>query len=227
VAEVDCTLSIELDAKYSKAYFRRAQARFYLKKHAEAKRDYEEVLRLEPGNRDAQRELVKLEELIEGHCRVFPITKTEAQKSTKPLKLIRIEEIGGETVNQLELEKNLNELKQRTKLDAKDERLFKTADLGEKHEDKSGSSSIIPASVVKIEEVGDVNETSSPALCPVKSDVGKTVAYKNLTTVEADFSKKSTSVIIPDRPVNGYQFKKDWQFLNNNLDNLAVYFKVK
>lgn len=32
--------------------------------------------------------------------------------------------------------------------------------------------------------------------------------------------------VIPNASTNGYQFKKDWQLLANNLEDLAKYFKV-
>ena len=47
------------------------------------------------------------------------------------------------------------------------------------------------------------------------------IVSQNKTTTTTTTSKQ-----IPDVPTNGYQFRKDWQFLNNNLDNLALYFKV-
>jgi len=31
---------------------------------------------------------------------------------------------------------------------------------------------------------------------------------------------------VPGVPSNGYQFKKDWQYLNDNFEHLSEYFKV-
>jgi hypothetical protein len=216
VAEVDCTLSIELDPKYTKAYLRRAQARFKLSRPREAKLDYEEVLKLEPNNKEAQSECIKIEDLIEGHRRIFPINKTDEQKSKKPLRVIKIEEIGGESANQVELERNLNELKQRTKLDAKDEKLFDTSEI---KSDKTSQTQ----SRIKIEEIAEMLENvqvKSEVVAKVKSDKEKESIVR-VAPVESDIKK-----VIPERPVNGYQFKKDWQFLSDNIENLAVYFKV-
>ena len=59
-AEADCNLAISLDETYAKAYLRRAAARSHLGKLQESMADYEEVLSLEPGNRQATEELQKI-----------------------------------------------------------------------------------------------------------------------------------------------------------------------
>lgn len=74
-AEVDCTLAIGLDAKYSKAYHRRATARVKLGKLEEAKKDYEELLKLEPNSQLVKIELQKLEQQVESRNLVFAIEK--------------------------------------------------------------------------------------------------------------------------------------------------------
>ena len=56
-AEADCNQSLSLDASYTKAFLRRAAARFQLGRIQEAEADYREVLRLEPNNKQAQDEL--------------------------------------------------------------------------------------------------------------------------------------------------------------------------
>uniref|UniRef100_A0A3Q1HJB0 RNA polymerase II-associated protein 3 n=1 Tax=Anabas testudineus TaxID=64144 RepID=A0A3Q1HJB0_ANATE len=63
VAESDCNLAIALDANYFKAYARRGAARFALKKYESALEDYETVLKLDPGNVEAQNELKKIKEV--------------------------------------------------------------------------------------------------------------------------------------------------------------------
>ncbi|XP_044042426.1 RNA polymerase II-associated protein 3 [Siniperca chuatsi] len=66
VAESDCNLAIALDSNYFKAYARRGAARFALKKYESALEDYEMVLRLDPGNVEAQNEVKKIKETL-GH----------------------------------------------------------------------------------------------------------------------------------------------------------------
>ncbi|RNA24185.1 RNA polymerase II-associated 3-like [Brachionus plicatilis] len=184
-AEVDCTTSIELDSKYTKAYHRRATARFKLGKFEEARKDYEMVLKLEPSSKLAQSELGKLEQLIESRNLVFPVCKREEEKSKKALKRILIEEINDESVEKDQVKKNLEQINQKIVLTPKDESLFS---LGGKEEDK------IAEKVDKIE-----------------------LEEKNEIKIE----RKA----IPDAPSNGYQLKKDWQLLNNSMEDLATYFK--
>lgn len=90
VAESDCNLAIALDSNYFKAYARRGAARFALKKYESALEgdklfkgldhlsnvravrwqyesylwtDYEMVLKLDPGNLEAQNEMKKIKEV--------------------------------------------------------------------------------------------------------------------------------------------------------------------
>lgn len=186
-AEVDCTSSIKLDSKYTKAYHRRATARFKLGKFEEARQDYEMVLKLEPNSKLAQSELNKLEQIVESRNLVFPIVKRDEEKSTKPLRRVFIEEINDESVEKQQVKKNLEQINQKIVLTAKDENLFnvETKKEEEKIVEKFKKIELVEKNEIKIE---------------VKS--------------------------IPDAPKNGYQFKKDWQLLNKNMDNLAIYFKV-
>uniref|UniRef100_A0A8C4HWX3 RNA polymerase II-associated protein 3 n=1 Tax=Dicentrarchus labrax TaxID=13489 RepID=A0A8C4HWX3_DICLA len=62
VAESDCNLAIALDSNYFKAYARRGAARFALEKYESALEDYEIVLKLDPGNLEAQNEMKKIKE---------------------------------------------------------------------------------------------------------------------------------------------------------------------
>jgi len=59
-AEADCTLALSIDPTYVKALQRRASARTGLGKLSQAVTDYDEVLRLESGNKAAQAERSKL-----------------------------------------------------------------------------------------------------------------------------------------------------------------------
>ncbi|XP_057711114.1 RNA polymerase II-associated protein 3 isoform X2 [Corythoichthys intestinalis] len=101
-AEEDCTTAISLDDTYSKAFARRATARVALGKLEEARKDFQEVLKLEPGNKQAQTELQKLPkdvvlQISDSSQRrtVQPVDKPAHLRSTKPMKRIDIEEVSG------------------------------------------------------------------------------------------------------------------------------------
>lgn len=101
-AEQDCSAAVALDVTYSKAFARRATARVSLGKIKDAIEDFEQVLKLEPGNKQALNEIEKLKtELRASGCLVTeekriiqPINKPEHLRSTKPLRRIDIQEVG-------------------------------------------------------------------------------------------------------------------------------------
>jgi tetratricopeptide (TPR) repeat protein len=94
--EADCTLAIQLDKNYLKAYYRRALARIELGKIELARQDLEYVIAREPANNDAKTKLDEMNknEEIKRLGRIYPLqTKPIEKRSTKPLKRIEIEEI--------------------------------------------------------------------------------------------------------------------------------------
>uniref|UniRef100_A0A8K9X0Z1 RNA polymerase II-associated protein 3 n=1 Tax=Oncorhynchus mykiss TaxID=8022 RepID=A0A8K9X0Z1_ONCMY len=62
VAESDCNLSIALDSNYFKAFARRGASRFALQHYESALEDYVMVLKLDPGNLEAHKEVMKCKE---------------------------------------------------------------------------------------------------------------------------------------------------------------------
>ncbi len=129
-AEVDCTLAITLDPKYIKAYHRRGTARLALKRYNEAKEDFENVLKLEPFNKAAQQELIKIEKELESMTLVFAVDKPAEKRSDKPLKRILIQEINVDVDKKLEAARN--EIKSKVKLNENDEKLFSLNEKVEK-----------------------------------------------------------------------------------------------
>lgn len=68
-AEQDCSASIKIDPKYVKSYFRRGLARKHLNKLEEAIDDFQDVLTLEPGNKQAIEELREISKIKESRKR--------------------------------------------------------------------------------------------------------------------------------------------------------------
>ena len=198
-----------------KAYHRRATCRTHLKKYEEAKKDIEMILKIEPNNKIAQQELFKLEQLAEDRHLVFPILKKEVEKSKKPLKRIEIQEINDESSEQIELEKNLS---QRTQLNTKEQTLF---DLKSTKEENKNSK------IVEVTEIENVKPVEKPSEKLAEKLAEKVVAPQKESKILADSTViKSSKRAVPNAPSNGYQFRKDWQFLSDNLEDLATYFKV-
>ncbi|CAK6959849.1 RNA polymerase II-associated protein 3 isoform X1 [Scomber scombrus] len=81
VAESDCNLAIALNSKYFKAFTRRGAARFALKKYDSALQDYETVLKLDPGNLEAQNEVKKIKEVLEQQASTTPSEIAQPQET--------------------------------------------------------------------------------------------------------------------------------------------------
>ncbi|XP_072311154.1 RNA polymerase II-associated protein 3 [Eucyclogobius newberryi] len=94
VAESDCNLAIALDSKYLKAFLRRGAARYAQKKYESALEDYEIVLKLDPGNTEAQNEVKKIKEIVGSNIAPLPeeTALTKEAPDVDPEQLKQIEE---------------------------------------------------------------------------------------------------------------------------------------
>ncbi|CAH1785180.1 unnamed protein product [Owenia fusiformis] len=135
-AERDCSIAIQLDPTYVKAYARRATARKGLEKWRDSKSDFEKVLALESSNKEAKAELEKLDKKInppplpteDTTGMVKAIYKPPNMRSKKPLIRLDIEEIGVDNEEQKRTEQ-IKEVKSsqsevKHKMVEKDEKLF-------------------------------------------------------------------------------------------------------
>lgn len=204
-AELDCSLSLNLDSKYVKAIHRRATCRQKLKKFEEAKKDLEALLKLEPNNKLAQTELNQVLQLIDSRQLVFPVNKREQDKSKKELKRILIEEINDDSTERAVVEKQQEEIKQRMEFNSADEKLF---DL----------TKISTPDKPKIEEISEAFEEKVSIKKTIEPVVEKACEPKKPSVI-------ITKKVIPEVPKNGYQFRKDWQLLSSNYEDLEAYFK--
>lgn len=86
-AQKDCTKSLDLDRSYTKAYFRRAQARRNLGMYREARKDLEAVLAFNPNDAETISELKAV---------TLQLRESEKTNETKPKKKLVIEEVEDE-----------------------------------------------------------------------------------------------------------------------------------
>lgn len=103
--ESDCSLAIQLDQNYLKAYYRRALARIQLEKFERAREDLQFILQRDPTNKDAKAQLEQIDrsEQIKRLGRVYPLAeKPKQQRSTKPMKRIEIQEIDTSLITEQE-----------------------------------------------------------------------------------------------------------------------------
>jgi tetratricopeptide (TPR) repeat protein len=109
--EADCTLAIQLDKNYLKAYYRRALARIELEKIDQARQDLEYILSRESSNTDAKNKLdeINKNDEIKRLGRIYPLqNKPIDKRSTKPLKRIEIQEIDTSIISTSEITKKKN-----------------------------------------------------------------------------------------------------------------------
>ncbi|KAJ8245472.1 hypothetical protein GJAV_G00271110 [Gymnothorax javanicus] len=227
-AEEDCSRAIALDATYTKAFARRGSARAALGKLKEARQDFEQVLKLEPGNKHAMEELQKISADAGGsdltaeqtaldqlplRRTVQPINKPQHLRSTKPLRRIEIEEVGGEPPVLEKLEAP----------PCSAPPITVAGDDGKGTSPPVGSPC---AKILKIEEISD-----SPAQPQSKiSEKGRLEAQptkrkEELTSQQAPPPSESDDITVPPLPVNSFQLEADLRKLKNHPEMMYKYLK--
>ncbi|XP_020569692.1 RNA polymerase II-associated protein 3 isoform X2 [Oryzias latipes] len=207
-AEEDCSRAISLDNTYSKAFARRGTARAALRKPLEAKQDFERLLELEPGNKQALNELQRLQRELDSCAlpqadeesqrrTVEPVDKPEHLRSTKPLRRITIEEVGGVSAQ--------------TAAESKSSIQEVVKDSG----DASSPLSTSPiAKMIKIEEIPDSSTGSSARRSdsrPPQEDAAPPPPASS-SSIETD---------LPPPPSNCFQLEADLRKMRNQPQ--AVY----
>ncbi|XP_072529961.1 RNA polymerase II-associated protein 3 isoform X2 [Salminus brasiliensis] len=237
-AEEDCSKAIALDSTYSKAFARRGTARAALGRLAEAKKDFEQVLRLEPGNKQAMNELKKLNmEMTASGLQqvgntqrrtVQPINKPEHLRSTKPMKRIEIEEVGGE----------LTALKepQRSTATGGATRPGLVPSIPASFLERAVEGEASPLSCspsAKIQKIEELSDTLSqpPPKGPKRDSTQQTILpnkEKVTRIIEPTSFSSSSSVqfeVIPPPPTNSFQLEADLRKIGNHLEISYRYFK--
>ncbi|KAM9327425.1 RNA polymerase II-associated protein 3 isoform 2-T2 [Pholidichthys leucotaenia] len=212
-AENDCTKAIFLDCTYSKAFARRGTARAALGKLEEARQDFQQLLKLEPGNKQALNELQKLQietgsdsllQMEDGSERrtVQPIDKPPHLRSTKPLRRIDIEEISGKLMV--------------PKAGPTGTEPFIQEVLSEDEESLSTSPS---AKVIRIEEVADVPSHTSeqPTSQPAQTEA--------VLPPEPSATPPSSGTDLPPPPTSSFQLEADLRKIGNQPQLIYRYLR--
>ncbi|XP_018417092.1 PREDICTED: RNA polymerase II-associated protein 3 [Nanorana parkeri] len=234
-AEEDCTQAIALDTTYGKAYARRGTARIMLGKLKEAKEDFEMVLKLEPGNKQAVSELAKISQELgekvvipiqndfvgenkgkDHRNYVRPIEKPAHLRSTKPLRRMVIEEVGGVTINPGNILTestpcNLNIVSQVEEPSKEDLKV---------QEQISTSPDIPSAKMMKIEEISDVPTPQSNIDNYVLPPTPQPKAIDDTPPLLPPLTTD-----IPGVPTNSFQLEADFRRLKGNQEMLYMYMK--
>ncbi|XP_035257457.1 RNA polymerase II-associated protein 3 [Anguilla anguilla] len=233
-AEEDCSRAIALDATYAKAFARRGSARAALGKPREAREDFEQVLKLEPGNKQAMDELKKVsadaaaggltseQSALDQQTQrrtVQPVHKPPPLRSTKPLRRIEIEEVGGEPP--------VPEKPRGAPSCSTNEGMAPPID-GEGDDGKGASPPIGSpcAKILKIEEISD-SPTQRPDEKPESRNekAEQTKRKEDLASRQAPPPSVSEPVSIPALPMNSFQLEADMRKLKNHPEMMYKYLK--
>ncbi|KAJ8007079.1 hypothetical protein DPEC_G00113840 [Dallia pectoralis] len=230
-AEQDCSKAIALDGTYLKAFARRGTARFGLGLLQQAKEDFEEVLKMEPGNQHALNELKKITdamaiggllatEKITQRRTVEPVYKAPHLQSTKPLRRVDIEEVGGKDLIQ----------KEPSAVFTATSRAQKITSITEINETVQGEASPPPsAKILKIEEIS--NSVSQSHVQGGEGDaVSAQTGKHEQATVSQPIRRPVTTFItecevIPPAPTNSFQLESDFRKIRNNAEAIYKYLK--
>ncbi|XP_072181776.1 RNA polymerase II-associated protein 3-like [Diadema setosum] len=232
-AEKDCDVAISHDCTYVKAYARRGSARVELGKLEEAKKDFEQVLNIEPDNKQAKNEVKRIDKLLkekeeqrrqamEPTNIIQAVDKPPHLRSKKPLKRMIIQEVGYGVE-----EENLKEQ--------------------EKLNDKSNRRDNVPIGIGDSKTMNFRAEQSecvqsTPTIQDVRPD-SKQAEDKEKTKHQTGLSasprshgssvcqrgnhqpRSTTKPAIPVVPSSSYQLQADWKRLKGHPDILSEYFK--
>ncbi|CAL8242394.1 unnamed protein product [Merluccius merluccius] len=229
-AEEDCGTALSLDNTYSKAFARRGTARLALGKLKEAQQDFQELLKLEPGNKQALNELqkIKIESGTTGllgteenapRRTVQPIDKPPHLQSTKPLRRLDIEEVGGEVL-----------VTDEVALGAVPHKSSSSSARG--HTIEGGDNQASPlstspsAKVLKIEEISDVPTQMTPLQGTLRDGVSRQDPAAHLPKAPTTATSSSgKTVALPPPATNSFQFEADLRTIGSQPQQIYKYLR--
>ncbi|XP_067110794.1 RNA polymerase II-associated protein 3 isoform X1 [Osmerus mordax] len=245
-AEEDCSKAIALDDTYSKAFARRGSARAALGLLAGAREDFEQVLKLEPGNKQAFSELQKItadkavsgllttEEHVQKRT-VQAIDKPLHLRSTKPLRRVDIEEVGGKVVRMEELSVGSSAPPAPPSSQPSKSTVSPILSGGQEGETSSPLSTSPSAKVLKIEEVlnlpsptphrgpegdGGSRQDEQPRNEQPRAGQTQTLAPSVSTTTTAD-----TTLGVPPAPSSSFQLETDLRQIRGSPELIYAYLR--
>lgn len=233
-AEEDCATTLSLDSTYSKAFARRGTARLALGKLREAQQDFEELLKLEPGNKQALNELQKIQietgttgllgtEENAPRRTVQPVDKPPHLRSTKPMRRIDIQEVGGEVVGTEGVSREVLSGSAPQKPSLSSAR-GQTETSGDQASPLSTSPS---AKILKIEEISDVPTQTTSHVAP-RDVVSRRDPATRLPGAPATVTAPSSSdgmVALPPPAANSFQFEADLRKIGSQPQQIYKYLR--
>ncbi|XP_014670421.1 PREDICTED: RNA polymerase II-associated protein 3-like isoform X2 [Priapulus caudatus] len=246
-AEADASTSIGLDPTYVKAYARRGTARLARKCLAEARLDFEQVLTLEPDNRQAKADILKIENFLEKSKPTPDLEESQPEKADEgrlskklPAKL----DVVPGLVMPIDKSVHLRSKKPLTRISIdeydEDEHISlvetekppetsqtKQATAGDRLAVSSGSDNRVTGMSSPSGSVDGVHRQSSKVDVVIGDESRQDRAR---TTVTGSINKDEGTADVaeddgPPLPANSVQLQLDWRRLKGNSSKLYKYFK--
>merc|ERR1712013_241273 len=222
-AEADCTLALSIDPTYVKALQRRASAKTGLGKLSQAVTDYDEVLRLESGNKAAQAERSKL---INRMKEMTTKMKEAGDKATKKEKKVKMASSDGieNAVQPIQKPIHLRSQKPMTRVPIEDVSSVRDFDIISEKAQTSQEKKSFRMPVVDIESMDTSENKPSPLLegdkqadCVKEVKTGsqsKGFCKKVEKEIALDMSRVDLGVAdTPCVPKSSSRFLQDWRRL--------------
>jgi len=215
-AEEDCSRAIKHDPTYEKALFRRAQCRNFLGKLEGAKLDYQAVLKINPKNKLAKKELSEIEARL--HQKVKWTFERPKSASKIKHKIISITEKNKpEKFQQSNLEDDQTAKSDSTEISMK---VIENIENWEEENNKNKTENNITENIPNlIEEIEDkIEEKTEKKIEPESMKEGKHTLEnqdEKIEDVKFDFSK----------PGNSFELERDWRSIKS-LSGKAKYLRI-
>jgi hypothetical protein len=212
-----------------KGFARRGMARFALEKFEDSRKDFCEVLRLEPGNKQATAELIKVEKKLgiykEPSAVISAVKRPAHLRSKKPLIRIPVEDIGTGSEEDDEGEPDVNgSPKDVASNQQQTEKVEDQNDIAIQHLIKEEK----PKELIK---VTDTKPNMTQTTITEEHANNETPSDPSVTTetiVSAVMTETSNLTKQPNfqTPTSSYQFETVWKRVRNSPDLVHSYIKM-
>ncbi|CAB3996685.1 RNA polymerase II-associated 3-like [Paramuricea clavata] len=248
----DCDTALELDNTYVKAYARRASAKQSLGRLKEAMEDYEQLLNVEPGNKQALDGIEKVTKMLAKQSQGSSKKEGQpiAELPKKPMKRYLIEEIGSASSDEEEL--GLDKDSQNTSLEDTSGLIQTLNHLSLPSQAPVNNTTSVPVKTIGenteySKTIEDHNHLTKPANTDEhdtdtasQHESSEPLQHRPTISKETSTGTSSLTTTVPSNschngeatiweltpPLSSIQFQTTWKRLEKNPELLYSYMKI-